>query len=134
MITLTASGRRIAVDVLKRHETLHAFLVKVLGLPAAKADEAACRMEHTIGPTILDRLVKFVEYFENCPTNDVRWDDELGFVCRGERGASDTAATDDGRQAHGCQRENCSNFHQHAGPRTAEHASHPDENDNQAGG
>ena len=33
VITLTDSGRRIAVDVLKRHETLHAFLVKVLGLP-----------------------------------------------------------------------------------------------------
>ena len=87
-----------------------------------------------IGPTILDRLVKFVEYFEHCPTNDVRWDDELGFVCRGERDVSTTESTDDGRPNPGCQRENCSNFHRNAGPRTADYASHPDMNDNQAEG
>jgi DtxR family Mn-dependent transcriptional regulator len=80
-ITLTASGTRIAKDVVKRHETLRAFLGKVLGLPAAEADEGACRMEHAISNSILDRIVKFVEYFENCPANDIRWDSEIGYFC-----------------------------------------------------
>jgi DtxR family Mn-dependent transcriptional regulator len=81
VITLTDSGERIALDVVKRHTTLSAFLNKVLGLDSAAADEGACRMEHAISGEILDRLVKFVEYFETCPMNDVMWDDESGFFC-----------------------------------------------------
>jgi len=79
VVTLTDSGERIARDVVKRHQTLSEFLHKVLGLPENEADEGACRMEHAINAPILDRLVKFVEYFENCPMNDVMWDDEEGF-------------------------------------------------------
>ncbi len=81
VITLTAPGRRVALDVVKRHQILSKFLVKVLGLPADRADEGACRMEHSIDGMILDRLVKFVEYFEQCPLNDVMWDDAAGFFC-----------------------------------------------------
>ncbi|MBU2501616.1 metal-dependent transcriptional regulator [bacterium] len=81
VITLTAPGRRVALDVVKRHQVLSKFLVKVLGLPADRADEGACRMEHSIDGMILDRLVKFVEYFEQCPLNDVMWDDAAGFFC-----------------------------------------------------
>jgi DtxR family Mn-dependent transcriptional regulator len=81
VITLTSAGERIALDVVRRHETLREFFTKVLGLPAAEADAEACRMEHATSRTILDRLVKFVEYFEKCPLNDVRWDDEAGFFC-----------------------------------------------------
>jgi len=80
-VTLTASGERIARDVVRRHETLRAFLGKVLGVPPAEADEGACRMEHAVSGPILDRIVKFVEYFENCPANDVRWDEEIGYFC-----------------------------------------------------
>lgn len=81
VITLTDSGERIALDVVKRHSTLSEFLNKVLGLPADRADEGACVMEHSISNEILDRLVKFVEYFETCPMNDVMWDEDAGFFC-----------------------------------------------------
>lgn len=81
VITLTDSGERIALDVVKRHTTLSAFLNKVLGLPSERADEGACLMEHAISGEILDRLVKFVEYFETCPMNDVMWDEDAGFFC-----------------------------------------------------
>lgn len=97
VITLTGEGEKIALDVVHRHETLRAFLRKVLGLPAAAADAEACRMEHATSRTVLDRLVKFVEYFENCPLNDVRWDDEIGFFCgdRVERnGQTDSCCRD----------------------------------------
>ena len=52
VITLTDSGERIALDVIKRHETLSEFLHKVLGLPENEADEGACRMEHAISAPI----------------------------------------------------------------------------------
>ena len=98
VITLTDSGERIALDVVKRHQTLSEFLSKVLGLPENEADEGACRMEHAISAPILDRLVKFVEYFENCPVNDVMWDDEEGFFC----GKSDMD-----KDGHSCGRDVC---------------------------
>ncbi len=98
VITLTDSGKHIALDVVKRHTTLSEFLNKVLGLPDAEADEGACRMEHAINPAIMERLVKFVEYFENCPMNDVTWDDEFGFFCN---------KTDAEKEGHTCQRDTC---------------------------
>jgi DtxR family Mn-dependent transcriptional regulator len=80
-ITLTPSGEAIAKDVVKRHVTLRKFLGTVLSLPAQEADEGACRMEHCISQPILDRIVKFVEYFEQCPANDIRWDPGAGYFC-----------------------------------------------------
>ena len=100
VITLTASGKHIALDVVKRHTTLSAFLNKVLGLPDQEADEGACRMEHAVNPAIMERLVKFVEYFENCPMNDVQWDEEVGFFC----GKSNDKDPD-----HNCKRDACGN-------------------------
>lgn len=98
VITLTDSGERIALDVVKRHKTLSEFLEKVLGLPETEADEGACRMEHAISVEILDRLVKFVEYFENCPINDVMWDDEDGYFC---------GKGDEKKGGHSCGRDVC---------------------------
>src|SRR5690606_25206423 len=80
-ITLTPSGEVIAKDVVKRHVTLRKFLGTVLRLPPQEADEGACRMEHCISQPILDRIVKFVDYFEQCPANDIRWDPAAGYFC-----------------------------------------------------
>lgn len=98
VITLTDRGEHIALDVVKRHTTLSEFLHKVLGLPDHEADEGACLMEHAVNPLIMERLVKFVEYFENCPLNEVRWDDQIGFFC---------GKNDEDKDAHGCGRDVC---------------------------
>jgi len=81
VITLTDTGERIALDVVRRHEVMRRFLTQVLGLNGEDADEGACRMEHAISGPVLERLVQFVDYFETCPLNGVRWDDETGFYC-----------------------------------------------------
>jgi len=100
VITLTGDGKRIALDVVKRHTALSVFLHKVLGLSDQESDEGACRMEHAVNPAIMDRLVKFLEYFENCPMNDVHWDDDLGFFC---------GRSDDEKDGYDCQRDICGN-------------------------
>jgi DtxR family Mn-dependent transcriptional regulator len=81
LITLTENGKRLANDVVKRHETLKEFLVKVLAVEDAAAEDNACKMEHTISGVVLDRLVKYMEYVEGCSTGQVRWYEELGFFC-----------------------------------------------------
>ncbi len=50
LVSLTASGRQIAAEILERHLMLRRFLTKVLGVEEAVAEEEACRMEHVISP------------------------------------------------------------------------------------
>ena len=98
-VTLTAAGKRIAADVVHRHSTLRDFLSKVLGMDPQDADEGACRLEHAVSGEVVDRLVKFVKYFETCPANDIRWDDSNGYFCgKATEGHDDT-----------CGRELCGN-------------------------
>ena len=97
VITLTTAGESIALDVVRRHETLRDFFTKVLGLPEADADAEACRMEHATSRKVLDRLVAFVEYFDRCPLNETRWDDATGFTCSRSAASRADGATACGR-------------------------------------
>lgn len=73
IVTLTPKGKAAARDVVRRHEVLRDFLIKVLSVNEDKADEAACRMEHAITPSILERLIEFVEFVEVCPRGGTHW-------------------------------------------------------------
>lgn len=63
-ITLTSSGKEIARGVLHRHEILRGFFINVLGVDAKLADEGACKMEHVVSESIIDRMVKYTKYLE----------------------------------------------------------------------
>ncbi len=99
VITLTDQGRQIALDVVRRHEILEKFLSQVLGFPFEEADRNACLMEHSINRPILDRLIKFVEYFQACPLSKIHWDDNEGYFCGGDHSDSGERET--------CGREIC---------------------------
>ncbi len=67
VITLTPKGQRHAEDVVRRHEALMDFFTKVLCVDPREASDAACKMEHAVSRTILNRLIRFVEFLEICP-------------------------------------------------------------------
>ena len=67
VITLTDKGKAFAQDVVRRHEGLRDFFVKVLGADKKSADEAACKMEHAVPRSILNRLVQYMLFLESCP-------------------------------------------------------------------
>ena len=73
LITLTAKGTELAKDVVRRHEALQDFFVKILQVDREEAEEAACKMEHAISPTILNRLIHFVEFVDVCPRGGAEW-------------------------------------------------------------
>lgn len=73
LITLTAKGTELARDVVRRHEALKDFFTKILQIPENEAEDAACKMEHAISPTILDRLIQFVEFVDICPRGGAEW-------------------------------------------------------------
>jgi len=82
IVTLTWAGERAAQDVIRRHEALRKFLVTLLAVNESEADEEACKMEHVISPTTLERLIQFVRFVETCPAGGAKWLEDKGFVCK----------------------------------------------------
>ena len=66
-VSLTETGRREAVEVIRRHRVAERFLVDVLDLPWEAAHEEACRLEHAMSPRVLEALERFLENPEVCP-------------------------------------------------------------------
>ncbi len=73
IITLTAEGQTVAKDVVRRHETLKEFFVKILLVDEKEAEDASCKIEHAISDKILDRIINFVEFMEICPRGGREW-------------------------------------------------------------
>ena len=73
LITLTKKGNELAKDVVRRHEALRDFFVKVLFIDTDEAEETACKMEHAVSPNILNRIIRFVEFVEICPRGGDEW-------------------------------------------------------------
>jgi DtxR family Mn-dependent transcriptional regulator len=59
--------RVVAEDVIRRHEALKEFFVKVLAIDDSIAEESACRIEHAAPPEVIERLIHFVKFIEVCP-------------------------------------------------------------------
>lgn len=72
-ITLTPKGEKIAKEVLRRHTVIKDFLQCVLLLEERKAEENACRMEHAMDKSAINRLVQFLDYVSKCPRTGEDW-------------------------------------------------------------
>ena len=82
VVTLTEVGESRALDVIRRHEALHAFFVRILGVNEQTAEDAACKMEHAMPRVIVDRLAKFIDYTQRCPRGSAEWVEGFGYFCR----------------------------------------------------
>ncbi len=81
-VTLTQEGAAIARRVARRHEALRDFMVHVLSIDPAEADEAACHMEHGISKLVVDRFLEFAEFVETCPRAGAKWIQGRGYRCK----------------------------------------------------
>lgn len=86
-IGLTAQGELLARRVYARHRMLRRLFQDVLLLPSVDAEPVACAMEHSLTPLAMDRLVRFLDYLEECGEGQeflvafhawLRSDDQLG--------------------------------------------------------
>ncbi|MFH0911452.1 MAG: metal-dependent transcriptional regulator [Planctomycetota bacterium] len=73
LITLTPEGETAARAIVRRHEALRDFFVKVLAADPDVAEETACKMEHAVPRSILERCIAFVEFWETCPRTGADW-------------------------------------------------------------
>ena len=81
IITLTEKGRLLGADILRRHEVLSDFFVKVLALDPKLADSTACQMEHAVSKEVLERFIEFVNFVETCPRGGTKWIKGFGYYC-----------------------------------------------------
>lgn len=72
-ITMTEKGKKIAEDVIYRHESLKRFFMEVLAIDRDTAEEAACKVEHAAPPEVISRMIGFIKFLQVCP----RGGDEL---------------------------------------------------------
>ena len=89
IVTLTPKGMRVARDVIRRHEILRDFFVKVLAVDEGEGEEGACRMEHAVPRNILERLVQYIDFLESCPRAGSKWIKGFGHYCHQGEGSQD---------------------------------------------
>ena len=76
-LELTDNGRAIGREIHRRHCVLRSFLTDILNIDATIADEEACKMEHAISTSTLDRFIAFMEFIQSCPRAGANWLDRF---------------------------------------------------------
>ena len=67
-VTLTDSGRSIALSTLRRRRLWGVFLAEQLGMSPRRADDVACDLEHVTPDDVADLLSGFLGHPESGPT------------------------------------------------------------------
>ncbi|QHI68317.1 metal-dependent transcriptional regulator [Tichowtungia aerotolerans] len=82
VVTLTATGKRIAKSIAKKHKALLNFFTNVLDIPRGEVEDFACKMEHIIPDHVLERFVEFAEFVDKCPNRGAIWREGAhGYFC-----------------------------------------------------
>lgn len=55
-VSLSPSGRRLALHILRRHRLIELFLVRVLGLDWSEVHDEAEELEHAVSDKVLERI------------------------------------------------------------------------------
>ncbi len=74
---LTDKGLDVGREIRRRHHVFRSFLTDILKVDYKKANEEACKMEHTVSQSTLDRLVEFMEFTQSCPRTGSSWIDNF---------------------------------------------------------
>ena len=62
-ISLTRKGLEDAKKVYAKHRILKNFFEEVLEISAEEASENACKIEHIISQNVLDKMIKFTDFY-----------------------------------------------------------------------
>jgi DtxR family Mn-dependent transcriptional regulator len=64
---LTRKGRKLALDVLRRHRVAERLLVDLLGVSWEEAHDVACKWEHVLTPEMCDQVLERLNGPATCP-------------------------------------------------------------------
>ena len=66
-LALTLSGERRARNVIRRHRLAERLFFDTFGLEEDLLDANACKIEHTLGPEVTEKICKFLQHPKTCP-------------------------------------------------------------------
>ncbi|MBP3821392.1 metal-dependent transcriptional regulator [bacterium] len=72
-ITLTSLGEKTVIIKKYRHNTIIKFLNKVLNIDKKNAEYNAKQMEYYMTDDVLERLVNFLDFMEQCSCSEPKW-------------------------------------------------------------
>lgn len=67
MISMTEEGKKQALGVIEKHNTLQYFFEEIMGLEHAEAATIACKIEHIISQNVLDRFTALKNFHKTNP-------------------------------------------------------------------
>lgn len=76
-VELTPEGEKIGTEIQRRHELLLKFLTGVLKIEFKIADEEACKLEHHLSASTLQRLTTFMNFIHDIPETSKDWFEHL---------------------------------------------------------
>jgi DtxR family Mn-dependent transcriptional regulator len=82
LVSLTKAGQTKAMMVVRKHEIIRSFFADVLGVDRATAQQAACKVEHSLGLPIVDRLMRLTKLTKS--PNQGKFINEFKRYCRRE--------------------------------------------------
>lgn len=66
-VRLTTKGRKLALDVLRRHRVAERLLVDLLGVSWEEAHDVACKWEHMLTPELCNKILDRLDEPRTCP-------------------------------------------------------------------
>ncbi|MGB9659807.1 MAG: metal-dependent transcriptional regulator [Nitrososphaerales archaeon] len=66
-IKLTKKGRKIALDILRKHRLSERLLADLLKIPWSAIHDIACKLEHIINGDVTEAIEKSLQYPKTCP-------------------------------------------------------------------
>ena len=67
LVELTDEGIELGEELEERHQVIKDFFINILSVDSDIAEQDACVLEHHLDSTVLDSIVNFITFFENCP-------------------------------------------------------------------
>ena len=64
-VELTEDGIKIADEIKRRHILISKFLTHILKIDPEIAEKDACKIEHSVSPITVERLIKLVESMDS---------------------------------------------------------------------
>ena len=84
-IELTPAGKIEAERINHAHKIIKKFLIEILEVNEAVAEEDACMIEHYLHSETLKKISKFLEFVSSCPSGDPRWLKSFHFYLKGDK-------------------------------------------------
>ena len=72
-VTLTETGASLGAQLAHKHQVLVDFPTTILALPPDEAEINAHRLEHAIDEEVLQRIISFIRFLEECPRGGMDW-------------------------------------------------------------